>query len=142
VYLIAATTVLKVLFIQLGIFFKLKSSRLSYVQICLKYFLYCSCMARFLPKSCFCQEAERKIILYRLLLNKICMNALFCLPGAVIVRTFIWMKNHQHKLIVSIFRCYFSIFRYRSWSISVLHVPHCTESVCFDKPRTCPWESR
>ena len=51
VYLIAATTVLEVLFIQLGIFFKLKSSKLSYVQICLKFFLCCSCMARFLPKS-------------------------------------------------------------------------------------------
>lgn len=50
VCLIAATTVLKVLFIQLGIFFKLKSSRLSYVQICLL-LLYCPFLAQVLLLS-------------------------------------------------------------------------------------------
>lgn len=122
VYLIATTTTLKVLFVQLGLFFRLKSYWFKYSINKFAWDIsYCFCMARFLPLSCFHQETARK--------NPLCCFSIKYVWTFAEVRALLFTRScdgsHLYLdekpstwLIVSIqakfFRCCFSILRYLS----------------------------
>lgn len=143
VYLIATTTTLKVLFVQLGLFFRLKSYW---------FFPYINLLKIFLgPVSCPCLAFDKKqqekkscmgcfLIKYVWTLAEVYQKLWWFAP------LFGWKTINRTNLFDAseIFQVCFSILRYLSGLDRFFepHVPNSTQSVCFDKPRACPGESR